>query len=133
MAYIISLLMMLLEPSTALVVNEINNLRSEYSQPALVVDERLVRSAVNKCHHMQEHEYWAHSGGDRDWPEFVREQGVHTDLGENLAKNHPNKNLVNAWYESPAHKDLMLGDYSRVGIGQCDGPVGSLTVKHLSK
>ena len=114
------------------IIGLVNDERSQRGLNRLIQNRQLDRSARLKCEHMQQHEYWAHSGGGREWSSFIYEQGSWHRVGENLAKDFStDSGIVRGWLDSPTHRDNLLGDYRYIGIAQCDGVFTNLTVKHM--
>jgi len=112
-------------------INLINNTREELGLSTVVRTAVLDVSAKNKCQHMYEHNYWAHSGGGKDWWDFLEESGArHWRGGEILGKNYAGdyNSLHIAWLNSPGHYAVIATDYyTRIGIAECPNGDGSMT------
>lgn len=113
----------------------INSTRQAQKLPELGVDIRLNKSAEAKCNHMVEKDYWAHSGGGREWATFIRDEGVGGKVGEILARGFKEDNTGRhqAWLNSPPHRAVIVdGNYKAFGVAECQYDSGkSLTVVHF--
>lgn len=102
-----------------------NEKRKEFGLPPLTLNPRLSNAAALKAEDMMEKDYWAHSSPDGKTPwVFIKEAGYnYTYAGENLAKGFNSaEDVVNAWMESPRHRDNMLfKNYSDVGFSVVTG------------
>lgn len=47
-----------------------------------------------------------------------------TRAGENVAYGHGHQDVTTAWYDSPGHRENLLGDYTHIGIGYAVSPSG---------
>lgn len=95
---------------------------------ALALKQSLVDSAKLKCLDMKARNYWAHNLNDSTW-RFFTDKG---HLGENLARtNESPQKVVQAWMNSPGHRDNILGDFTSVGFASCDTGM-HLIVQHLA-
>jgi len=89
-------------------------------RPALMINNTLNMSAQLKANDMILGNYWDHNSptGEEPWKFFDRVGYKYKKAGENLAKCYTTaESVVNAWYDSPAHKENILGDYKEVGYG----------------
>lgn len=122
------------ESSAEGVVIRINKTREELGLSSLVKVMELDASAKDKCEHMVEHDYWSHSGGGKDWYEFIDDRVDFHQSGEILAKGYYDVDEQHeGWLSSPTHYDVMTnGDFKAVGVGVCDfGVEQALTVVHF--
>lgn len=107
-----------------------NEQREANDLPTLATSELLRQSACHKAADMVKHDYFAHVAPDGTEPwHYFREAGyTYRFAGENLARNFTDEAaLVQAWMESPTHRDNVLGDFEEQGICSVEG----VTVQHL--
>ncbi|MBB0996344.1 hypothetical protein G6024_04370 [Dietzia maris] len=107
-----------------------NAQRGAHDLPALATNELLRQSACHKAADMVQHNYFAHVAPDGTEPwHYFREAGyTYQHAGENLARNFTDDGaVVQAWMESPTHRDNVLGDFEEQGICSVEG----VTVQHL--
>lgn len=107
-----------------------NEQREAHGLPALATNELLRQSACHKAADMVTHGYFAHVAPDGTEPwHYFREAGYeYQHAGENLARNFTDDAaLVQAWMDSPTHRDNVLGDFEEQGICSVEG----VTVQHL--
>lgn len=98
----------------------INEKRTQEGLTPLTLNNRLNESAQLKAEDMNKKRYWAHvsPSGEQPWVWFKKVQYFYTRAGENLAKCYStNAQAVEAWWNSPTHKDNILGDYTEAGFG----------------
>ena len=110
----------------------INQTRAEKGLNQLTINQALMSSSAAKCAHMVANNYWAHSGGGREWPSFI--QGYYVTAGEILAKSFGDSmtNQHQAWLNSPTHYAQIVGDYQQFGVAHCNYHDGAdLTVVHF--
>lgn len=108
----------------------VNEQRQEHVLPSLKSNAALRESACAKAGHMNTEDYFEHVAPDGTQPwSFFEEAGYrYTRAGENLARNFTDDaERVQAWIDSPSHRDNVLGEYEEQGI--CT--VGEYTVEHL--
>lgn len=108
----------------------VNEQRVEHDLPAIKSNAALRESACAKAADMQDKNYFEHVAPDGKQPwKFLDEAGYrYTAAGENLARNFSDDaELVQAWMDSPTHRENVLGEYKEQGI--CT--VGAYTVQHL--
>ena len=110
-----------LEPEEARAVLALNLTRNLLGLSALVIDPRLCAAARDHSQDMQTHQFFAHESpvpGKATPRERAQRFGT-TASGENIAMGHRDGQAVNmAWFRSPGHHRNMLGNHTRVGIGQ---------------
>jgi hypothetical protein len=102
-----------------------NYKRGQSGLPDLMLNEELTLAAQEKAEHMFENNYWAHVApdGTEPWDFILGEEYDYVYAGENLAKNfHSSRDVVNAWEESPTHRENLLGEnYDEVGFAVVNG------------
>lgn len=102
-----------------------NEKRSQIGLKPLTINKELSEAAYRKAHHMFEDGYWAHVSpkGTKPWDFILSEGYDYIYAGENLAKNFSNsKDVVEAWYDSPSHRDnLLSANYDDIGFAVVDG------------
>lgn len=102
-----------------------NKEREKKGLPPVVENEALDRAAELKAQNMFAENYWAHfaPSGKTPW-DFILGAGYKfTFAGENLAKNfYTSEEVVNAWMQSPTHRDNLLNpNYRDIGIAVVEG------------
>lgn len=108
------------------VLNLINEQRKQYGLPELKAYGELQRVAKLKAQDLVNNKYFSHTSPTLGTPfEMLQEEGViYKYAGENLAGNETGIKAVNAWMNSPAHKDNILdSDYEYTGIAVVDSEV----------
>lgn len=108
------------------VLNLINEQRKQYGLPELKAYGELQRVAKLKAQDLVNNKYFSHTSPTLGTPfEMLQEEGViYKYAGENLAGNETGVKAVNAWMNSPAHKDNILdSDYEYTGIAVVDSEV----------
>lgn len=108
------------------VLNLINEQRKQYGLPKLKAYGELQRVAKLKAQDLVNNKYFSHTSPTLGTPfEMLQEEGViYKYAGENLAGNETGVKAVNAWMNSPAHKDNILdSDYEYTGIAVVDSEV----------
>jgi len=99
--------------------------REERGLPALVMSAELSQAASLKAADMFAKNYWAHIAPDGTTPWFfIRSSGYeYIHAGENLARGFSTSgDVVNAWMESPGHRDNMLSsNYKEIGFAISSG------------
>lgn len=122
-------------------LNETNRIRVENGLSELTVNQKLSNAAQKKANHMFAKNYWAHVApdGTAPWDFIIGENYDYSYAGENLAKNfNTSKQVVDAWYNSPSHKENLLnGSYEEIGFavvnGVLDGYETTLVVQMFGK
>ncbi len=115
--------------ATDITVEKLNEYTNEERQKnnlsSLSVNEKLSTAAYKKAEDMFQKNYWAHFAPDGHTPwDFVLGSGYSYEFaGENLAKNFLfSKNVVDAWMQSPTHRDnLLRPQYTEVGYAVVNG------------
>lgn len=106
-------------------LSELNETREKAGAEPVIEDIKLTVSAY-KHWKLIKREGFKHDG----WKPIAYKYTGKTYLGENLARNfHTNSGIVQAWWDSPSHKRVMLNTkFTKVGYYQRDG----ITVLQLS-
>jgi len=112
-------------------VTLINQYRASNGKPALTVDATVHSVARTRSKDMYDHNWFAHDGPDAgttaDAFEDLNAAGYcYTAAGENIAwNNYPDDQTTqvafNGWVNSSTHRAIMLGNYTRIGIGAFKG------------
>ena len=119
-------------------LEHINDLRADAELEPLRINDKLNASAQHKADHMQANDdYWSHDApdGTEPWHFFRLAEYSYTKAGENLARCYSSPmSTVTAWYNSPDHRDNMLGEYTEIGFGEYDRGDGcTVVVSHYGK
>ena len=116
----------------------VNDLRHYNDLQRLNPNNKLRESACLKAEHMIDRDYWAHNSpdGTEPWHFFTTVGYEYKIAGENLARGYDSADdVLTAWYDSPSHRNNILGDYREQGIcakdGMYMGKVQTLIVQHL--
>ncbi len=95
------------------VIEELNNVRTEYLLDSLVIDESLNCAAEVRAEEISV--CWSHTR-----PDGLPWYSVNPDImyGENLAHNYLEPTMVvDGWMHSPSHREIMLSkNYKTIGI-----------------
>lgn len=118
-----------------------NERRAEVGLAPLKMNNTLSNAAYKKAKDMFKEGYWAHVSpkGTKPWDFILNEGYDYIYAGENLAKNFQNsKDVVNAWYNSPSHRDnLLSANYEEIGFaivnGVLDGYETTIVVQMFGK
>lgn len=106
-------------------LQETNTIRQAKGLPVLTVNQQLSQAAGKKAQDMFAKGYWAHNSPDGATPwDFIAGSGYrYVVAGENLAKNFStSQSVVQAWMESPTHRDNILkSSYREIGFAVVDG------------
>jgi uncharacterized protein YkwD len=116
----------------------VNQKRKEAGLKEFKYNPKLELSAKLKATHMIENDYWSHDApnGTKPWY-FFKQAGYHySTAGENLAKDFSSdEDVVQAWMDSPAHRENILGNYKEMGIYSIEcglqGKSTTLIVQHF--
>ena len=104
---------------------ETNIQRQKNNLPTLTYNQELSDAAYKKAKDMFAKNYWAHFAPDGLTPwDFILDSGYNYEFaGENLAKNFLfSQNVVDAWMQSPSHRENMLkSEYRDVGYAVVNG------------
>ncbi len=111
--------------SISKLVELVNQKRAEHGLSALAFNEQLSDAARRKASGMLAHDCWAHfcDGGVSPWTSILESGYVYDTAGENLAKDFCcSSDVVNAWMDSPTHRDNILrSTYKDVGFAVVNG------------
>lgn len=99
------------------ILSQINNHRSTLEKPALVLDSLYASAyALQHTQYMMatttvnHHHFFTRS-------EALKQQGA-TNVSETVAYGyHSAASVVNAWLNSPEHKNILEGNFSHLGFG----------------
>lgn len=115
------------DATAAALVAAHNKERAERKLPPLTAEPRLAAAAKAHAADMASHRKMAHEGSDGSAPaDRVKRQGyTYLRTGENVAEGQESVAAVmDAWMNSPHHRENILGDFSEVGVARADGPDG---------
>jgi uncharacterized protein YkwD len=106
-------------------LHALNHARAQHGLPSLSADRRMDRGATSYSRAMTRHGFFSHGA----WVSRVARAAGHArNVGEVLGSRMPGSardeaaHLVQAWLESPAHRQVLLdGRFRRVGIGRTVG------------
>ena len=124
------------------VVFETNIQRQQYGLPVLSVNAKLALMAQAKAEDMFSRQYFAHQSPTGDGPaELAQMVGYEYFLvGENLALGNykDDEGLVNAWMNSPGHRENILqSKYTEIGVavkrGVYEGKMVWLSVQEFGR
>lgn len=123
------------------IVDLTNIERAESGVSVLTHSNVLDRSAMLKAKDMLANDYFDHDSpqGVKPWEWFKQVGYNYTYAGENLAMNFSDADeAVQAWMESPAHKENMLNEnYREIGVavlvGEIQGRQTTIVVQHFGK
>ncbi|HYC34592.1 MAG TPA: CAP domain-containing protein, partial [Candidatus Paceibacterota bacterium] len=112
--------------TVSVIVTETNNQRKANGLSELGVNELLTRAAQMKLDDMFKNQYFEHESPDGKGPGEVAEAAGYRFLtvGENLALGSfaDEKDLVQAWMDSPGHRANILGtQFTEIGIAAKKG------------
>jgi uncharacterized protein YkwD len=107
------------------VIAEMNAYRAADGLPPLVAEPRLMKSADDRMHDMEDLGYWGHVAPDGRTPfVWLKANGyVHAYAAENLASGFETVHvLLEGWMESPGHRaNIMSPLYNECGVAIIDG------------
>lgn len=112
------------EDAEAMTVSLLNALRSGKGKSILANDLPLSSVARQHSQSMVEGNYFSHDNSAGQGPkERIKAAGIkYRSYGEALtAGTWTPMDAVQAWMNSSAHRDIILGDYSSVGVGIASG------------
>jgi len=121
----------------------VNSERTGAGISKLKIDEKLSKSALDKCKDMAERKYWSHNApsGATPWS-FIEDRGYYYEsVGENLAYDFMTEaGIVRGWMNSEGHRENILDEkFKDVGYGICDAKgyekefTTVIVVQHLGK
>jgi uncharacterized protein YkwD len=110
---------------SAVLVDLVNDDRSDNAAGALVVNPVLVAAAQAKANDMAAKGYFAHVSpdGTNSWYWFREAGYTFTYAGENLAVDFSDSiDVERAWMNSPTHRaNLLNGNFTEIGIATAEG------------
>ena len=112
----------------------LNQERADMGLGELTLNDKLNTSAQLKANDMQEFDYWAHvnPNGTEPWHFFELAGYEYEVAGEVLARNFDTPaETIAAWIASPTHHDVLMGDYTEVGLGQVSYGGTTVIVGHF--
>lgn len=109
------------------ILNQINNYRQEKGLQKLTLDENLSNAAcyysdwMEKNWKNEEKKLKSHTGDDNTPSQRCLKYNAVCN-GEVLAytQKQDGENLLNLWKNSPTHNEVLLGNYTKIGIGIFD-------------
>lgn len=104
----------------------INEYRKENGLKELKAVSKLQEVAKLKANDLVQNEYFSHTSEVLGTPfEMLEDNGIdYIKAGENLAGNKNPERAVNAWINSPSHRDNILkAEYEYTGICVIDSPM----------
>ncbi len=107
-------------------LNLINEYRQQNGLSELRTFEKIQDIAQLKAKDIVQHEYFSHISPNLGTPfEMLKNNNInYTIAGENLAGNITPEKAVEAWINSPSHKENILGEkYKYTGICVIESPV----------
>lgn len=114
-------------------IDELHRLVNEYrvanGLKPTVLDERLNKSASDKCDDMVKYNYWAHNTPEGNEPFiFIDRYLEYISAGENLANGfYTAEDVIHGWKISPGHNENMLDvKWTHSGYGLCDYKEGQI-------
>lgn len=108
-------------PELAALVAAHNEQRTQAKLPPLAANPKLVAAAIAHARDMAEHEMMSHEGSDGSKPnERIERQDYHgRRTGENVAMGQKDvAQVMQAWMNSPHHRENILGDFSEIGAAR---------------
>ena len=96
----------------------VNGERAKAGLPALAADTALNAAAQLRAQEITVSFKHARPGG-REWYTVLEDCDIpYRRAAENIAYGQKTPaDVVNAWMNSPGHKDNILGDYTKIGVG----------------
>jgi uncharacterized protein YkwD len=107
------------DPMAAALLTAHNKERAERKLPPLVVEPHLTAAAKAHAADMAAHKTMTHDGSDGSTlVDRVKRAGYHyLKTGENVADGQENvASVMDAWMNSPHHRENILGDFTEVGV-----------------
>jgi uncharacterized protein YkwD len=105
------------------ILDEVNRERQKNDLSPVTCDAGLSLIAQNHAEDMSKEGYFSHTGPDgKDAFDYLTEAGIsYRCAAENIAWGDDNaKTLVKRWMRSTGHRQNILGDFSKAGIGSYD-------------
>ncbi len=105
-----------------------NKERAERKLPPLVAEPRLAAAARAQAADMATHKKMTHDGSDGSTlVDRVKRAGYnYLKVGENVAEGQPTvASVMDAWMNSPHHRENILGDFTEVGVARAEADDGT--------
>ncbi len=115
------------DPMVIAIVEAHNKIRSEEDLPPLKFAPLLANAAQIQAEDMAEHDEMKHEGSDGSTSsERIKRAGYRSLVtGENVAKWYPDvAEVMQAWFDSPHHKENILGDFTELGVARVENKAG---------
>ena len=115
------------DPLALAIVEAHNKLRAGEKLPPLQFAPLLAQAATIQAADMAEHGAMKHEGTDGSTPaDRIKRVGYHFQTsGENVAVFYPDVDRVmQAWVDSPPHKQNILGDFTELGVARVEDSDG---------
>jgi uncharacterized protein YkwD len=108
------------------VLERTNQERAKAGKPALKANARLSRAARSHALNMAKQEKLSHTLDDKTFDQRIEAMGYQfTRAGENISNAPTAADSLEAWMDSPGHRENILNpDYREIGIGQGVSPTG---------
>lgn len=106
------------------IIDLTNKERLENGVKSLKTNPVLTQAAENKGKFLMEKGIFTHNTQNRTFSDWVKDVGYdYKHVGENLAIDFSNnKNVINAWLDSPGHKkNLLSPKYKEIGVAVLEG------------
>jgi uncharacterized protein YkwD len=105
-----------------------NKERAERKLPPLVAEPRLTAAARAHAADQAGHKKMTHEGSDGSTlVDRVKRRGyTYLKVGENVAEGQTSvASVMDAWMNSPHHRENILGDFTEVGVGRAEADDGT--------
>lgn len=115
------------DPMAAELIAAHNKQCAERMLPPLTAEPRLTAAARAHAADMASHKKMTHEGSDGSAPADRVKRAGYTYLrtGENVAEGQTSvESVMDAWMNSPHHRENILGDFTEVGVAKAEGPDG---------
>jgi uncharacterized protein YkwD len=106
-----------------------NRYRAGAGLPPLSIDDRLGLAAQAHAQEMAARRVMTHDGGDGSTPadRVTRAGYSFVAAGENVAMGQQTpREAAQSWYDSPPHRQNILGQYTQCGAGRSLGADGQI-------
>lgn len=116
------------DPTAAALIAAHNKERAERKLPPLTAEPKLTAAARAHAADMASHKKMAHEGSDGSTPaDRVKRQGyTYLRTGENVAAGQTSVEAVmDAWMNSPHHRENILGDFTEIGVARAEAEDGA--------
>ena len=115
------------DPLAIAIVEAHNKLRADEKLPPLQFAPLLAQAATIQAADMAEHSEMKHEGTDGSTPsDRIRRVGYHFQTsGENVAVFYSEvAQVMQAWVDSPHHKENILGNFTELGVARVEDADG---------